>query len=367
MIVMPVATQRGGAEATLLDLLRHSRGEVRWLVAFLEDGPMLREAESLDAATVLIPAGRVRELHRAVSVIRRLGAAMRSWRSDAVVSWMSKAHLYTAPAARALGVPALWFQHGLPSPTDPIDRLAALAPADEVLACSRTVAAAQAAIWPHRRTRAVHPGVELDGPAVTSAAARRALLVGVPEAAPVIGIVGRLQRWKGMHVLIDALPMILERHPDAHVVIVGGDHPLEPGYRDELTAQTRRLGLADRVHLAGYQPRAVEWMQAFDVVVHASDNEPFGLVVLEAMALGKPLVAGSEGGPAEVVRDGIDGLLAPFGDANALAAAVNRYLDDPRLAAELGAAAAERAREFTPQRFAREVVGELATCARVGW
>jgi glycosyltransferase involved in cell wall biosynthesis len=358
---MPVATQRGGAEATLLHALRHAPKEVSWLVAFLEDGPMVETVRSLEVQALVIPAGRVRDGRRLVQATRQLGRAVRGWRADVVVSWMSKAHLYAAPVAKLLDIPALWFQHGLPSARDPIDRMVTLLPARVVLAPSHTVARAQESLWPHRRTHVAYPGVELDQSANDSAIAPRERLseVGVPPEAPVIGIVGRLQRWKGVHVLIEALPRILASHAGAHAVVVGGDHPLEPGYRQELERLARELGLAHRVHLVGYQADGQAWMRGFDVVVHASDNEPFGLVVLEAMALGKPLVAGAHGGPAEVVRDGVDGFLVDFGDREALAERVVRYLDDPRLAQRMGAAAARRARDFSTTRFANSVADAL--------
>jgi glycosyltransferase involved in cell wall biosynthesis len=357
---MPVATQRGGAEATLVHLLRHGREDSRWLIAFLEAGPMVELAASLGAESVVIPAGRVRDLPRLVAVVHRLVGAMRAWRPDVVLSWMSKAHLYTAPAAGLLGIPALWFQHGLPSRTDPIDRLAALAPAATVLVPSRTVATAQAAIWPRRRTHVIYPGVDVEWKRPQSAnAIEMRASANLPAKATVVGMVGRLQRWKGMHVLVEAMPAVLARCPDAHAVIVGGDHPLEPGYRDGLLAIAARLGVQDRIHLVGYHADARCWMDAFDVVVHASDTEPFGLVVLEAMALGKPLIAGARGGPSEVVREGVDGFLVEFEDVGALADRIVRYLEEPDLARRMGSAAAERAREFSDQRFAREVVREL--------
>jgi glycosyltransferase involved in cell wall biosynthesis len=94
-------------------------------------------------------------------------------------------------------------------------------------------------------------------------------------------------------------------------------------------------------------------------VVHASDGEPFGIVVIEAMALGKPVIAGSEGGPREILTDGVDGLLVAYGDADALAAAVRVYLDDPEFARVVGAAARRRAAEFSAARYADNVIAAL--------
>jgi glycosyltransferase involved in cell wall biosynthesis len=339
-------------------LLRHGPPHAHWLVIFLEDGPMVAAVGALGADTAVVEVGRVRDVGKVVPVIRRLTAIARGWRADVAVGWMTKAHLYTAPMAATLGIPALWFQHGTPGRTDPIDRLATLLPARFVLAPSKTVAAAQAALWPRRDVRVAYPGVELP-PADRTANAELLRSLGIPAGAPVVGLVARLQRWKGVHVLVEAFPAVLERHPAAHAVVVGGDHALEPGYRQELLALADRLGIADRVHLAGYQAGAQRWIDSFDVVVHASDNEPFGLVPLEAMALGKPLVAGAAGGPSEVLRDGVDGFLVPFGDAAGLAARIDSYLGDPELASRIGRAAAERAGEFTVERFVAVVVAAL--------
>ncbi len=358
LVVMPVATRRGGAEVTLLDAVRHTRGRAQWLVAFLEDGPMVGEVERLGGRAVVVPAGRLREPWRLAGVSRRLAALARAWRPDIVVGWMPKAHLYAGPAARVLGLPSVWFQHGLPSPRDPIDRLTALLPADGVLAPSRTVAEDQNRIRPRRPLHVAHPGVE---PADAAPAPRAELLAeaGIPARAPVVGLVARLQRWKGVHVLVGAMPHVLAAHPDAHAVVVGGDHPLEPGYREHLVALATRLGVADRVHLLGFQPDARSWMRSFDVAVHASEREPWGLVVLEAMAAGRPLVAGAAGGPAEIVRDGVDGLLVPYGDEAALAERIRRLLDDPALAERLGRTAAARAADFSASGFADDVVAAL--------
>jgi glycosyltransferase involved in cell wall biosynthesis len=205
-----------------------------------------------------------------------------------------------------------------------------------------------------------YPGIDVDGMTAEPGNAGAPLsALPIPAGAPVLGLVARLQRWKGVHVLVAALPHVLRAHPEAHVVVVGGDHPLEPGYRLELEQLAARLGVADRVHLTGYQADARSWMRAFDVVVHASDNEPFGLVLLEAMALGKPLVAGAEGGPTELVRDGEEGFLVPFGDAAGMADRISQLLADPELGRRLGGAGLERARAFSPARFAGDVLATL--------
>jgi glycosyltransferase involved in cell wall biosynthesis len=169
-------------------------------------------------------------------------------------------------------------------------------------------------------------------------------------------MVGRLQRWKGMHTLVEAMTIVLRSHPDAHCVIVGGAHKLEPNYPAFLDGVIRRSGVENHVILAGYQPNPELWMQAMDVVVHASSKEPFGLVVLEAMSLEKPIVACDSGGPREIITDGVDGVLFPYGDPEALSRAIRTYLDDPALARRIAEAGRRRALHFTTDRYAASLV-----------
>jgi 2-polyprenyl-3-methyl-5-hydroxy-6-metoxy-1,4-benzoquinol methylase len=116
------------------------------------------------------------------------------------------------------------------------------------------------------------------------------------------------------------------------------------------------LGIADRVDFVGHQDDVYPWLDAIDVVVHASLGEPFGLVVVEAMALGKPVVATAAGGPVEIIEDGVSGILTRPGDVAALAGAVEGLLGAPTTALALGARARERAREFSDQRTAEQFV-----------
>jgi glycosyltransferase involved in cell wall biosynthesis len=242
-----------------------------------------------------------------------------------------------------------------------MDRLVTLVPADRVIACSRHVAQMQNELRPARSTTVVYPAVNLsdfdyDSLPSPSEARRR---LGLPVDGPLIGLVGRLQQWKGVHVLVDAMPHVLKQHPLSQAIIVGGEHALEPNYLAFLHRRIEAHGLEQAVHLVGYQSNIPLWMQAMDVIVHASNREPFGMVVIEAMALGKPVVAGADGGPAEIITPGTDGLLAPYGDAGALSAQIVRYLNAPNQMMATGTAAERRARDFSVERFSRNLLKSL--------
>jgi glycosyltransferase involved in cell wall biosynthesis len=361
---MPVAIQRGGAEQLLLQLLEHGRDlGISWHVTFLEPGPLRDAVEDLGVPTQVIDIGRVRDPLRGIAGLLRLVAGMRARQPDVVLAWMTKAHLYSGTAAALTRTPALRLQHGYPD-RGRIDRLADRIPTRGVVVPSRTVAQAQRAVTPCQRIWVAFPGVSSvqaesgDDESPTVLRAR----YGIPNDAPLVVIVARLQRWKGVHVVVQAVPQLLATRPDLHLVVVGGEHPLEPAYRADLEGMTRALRVDQNVHFTGHQPRPRAWMAAANVVVHASSNEPFGIVVLEALASGSPLVATAGGGPSEIITDGVDGLLVPFGDVPALAASVGRLLADAGLCCRLAAAGRARAAEFTPLQFAQAVADAVREC-----
>jgi glycosyltransferase involved in cell wall biosynthesis len=358
---MPLGEQRGGAELSLVHVLQHA-AEVGLepVVAFLQDGPLVARCRGLGVETVVVEAGRLRQPGAYLRAIRRLAAIARG--CDAVLGWMTKAHLYSGPAAAMARRPRAWVQAGLPFRRAPVDRLAALIPAGLVITLSREGDRAQRRLRPRRPTRRAFPAVDLAlfDPARLPPPADLRVRLGLPAGAPLFGTIGRLQRWKGFHVLVEALPLVLREEPEAHCVLVGGPHPREEGYLDELRDRATALGVADRIVFAGHQTNPHEWMQALDVFVHAASREPFGMVVIEAMALGKPVVATDDGGPTEIVTPGRDGVLVPYGDARRQADAVVGLLRDGELRASLGAAGRRRAAEFSTEQFAGSVAGALA-------
>jgi glycosyltransferase involved in cell wall biosynthesis len=361
LIVMPLATPLGGGEQSLRQLLNHGRRTgITWRVIYLRDGPMVGETRALGIDVDVIDAGRFRDIGRRVGAVRRLAAVAREWRADLILGWMVAGQITAGVAGWLSKIPVVWYQVGLPRP-DWLDRVATALPARGVLVNSRACGEAQSRVWPLRAQRLVYPGVSLDAfnPDLLATPQRMRAALGLPSAGPLVGIVARLQRWKGVHVFIDAVALAATRHPDLHVVVVGGAHETEPGYGDELRERARQLGIESRIMFAGFQSNVPEWMQAMDIVVNASDREPFGMVVVEAMALGKPVIAGQDGGPAEVITDGVDGLLAPFGDASALGAAISRLIDEPALTQRLGVAARVRAAAFDERAFAERVITAL--------
>lgn len=202
---------------------------------------------------------------------------------------------------------------------------------------------------PAHRVRTVYSGVPARAvPRADRLGALRAEL-GLPAGAPLVGTVGALAAHKDPLTLVRAFARLRDREPEARLLVVG-DGPLRP----EVGREVARLAAGDRVVLAGLRPDPVECLALLDVFVASSYLEGLNTSVLDAMSLGRPIVATRAGGIPEIVRDGETGLLVAPRDPTALAAAVARLLEDRALASRLGAAARTLSAEFTAERMVRE-------------
>jgi len=174
----------------------------------------------------------------------------------------------------------------------------------------------------------------------TERVARLRAAWGIPDGAQLVVLPGRLTRWKGQGVLIEAAA----RLPcSVHVVLAGSDQGRR-AYSAELRAQAARLEIAERVHLVGECRDMPAALLLADVVVHASTApEAFGRVVIEAQAMERPVIAADLGGPAETVDQGTTGWRVPHADAAALAQAIAKVLTMPEAARRAIGQAARRA------------------------
>lgn len=184
--------------------------------------------------------------------------------------------------------------------------------------------------------------------------------IGAPPDAPVISFVGRLDPWKGAHVFVEAAIRLAAQWPQARFLICGGPPDGFEAYAETLRARVRDAGVGSAVRFLGFRPAGApiaRLMAGSDVICHCSVNpEPFGLVVIEAMALGVPVVAAAAGGPLEIVTDHVDGRLTPPGDPAALAEAVGALLAAPDAAARLGREAKRTVeRRFSQGRFTADL------------
>jgi glycosyltransferase involved in cell wall biosynthesis len=188
-------------------------------------------------------------------------------------------------------------------------------------------------------------------------AIRREFGLGVQD--PLIVQVAQLVAWKRQHLVLEALPRVLERHPTARLLLVGAETAAHAGdgtYTAELERRVAAAGLEQNVVLTGQRRDVREILAAADVFVLPSVGEPCGLASLEAMAMEKPVVSVRAGGTPEVVEHGKAGLLGEPDDAEELAANLLALLDAPERRRTLGEYGRRRVLEhFTVQRMADDV------------
>lgn len=182
---------------------------------------------------------------------------------------------------------------------------------------------------------------------------------GIPQNARIAGIAARMNPWKGQQELIGASSLLRERFPNLHVMILGAD---VPEFRTEFEKRAREGGIADRVHFGGYQKDVRPFMHEFDLFVHPSYREPFGLAIAEAMAMRKPVIACGTGGVPEIITHGEDGWLVEERSAEAVATAISTLLNDGALCRRLGARARETVRDrFSPRQQCTTVAQRYAS------
>jgi glycosyltransferase involved in cell wall biosynthesis len=262
----------------------------------------------------------------------RLEALIRA-EKVAIVHARSRAPAWSAwLASRRTGVHFVTTYHGVYNEDVLLKRSynAVMARGEIVIAASRYVA--ELIVFRHKvyptRVRVIPRGVD---PAVFDPAAvgpdRVARLVRewrLPDGVPTVVLPGRLTSWKGQPVLLAAIARLARR--DVCCVLVGSDQGRHR-YSAQLVRQAERLGIADRVRLVGNCDDMPAALMLSDVVVHASVRpEAFGRVVIEAQAMGRPVIASDLGGPVETVRHGETGWRVPPDDPAALAAAIDAAL-----------------------------------------
>ena len=327
----------GGGELSLLGLLA-GLDRTRWAATLVvpSDEAVATRARALGLPVRVIPLPTLRRpgpaIVRSVLALRRL---LEATRAALIHANGSRAMAYAGLAGRVAGRPVVW--HVRVAERDALLDRALGALATAVIVISRSVERR----FPRalaRKVRLVHNGVDLTRfqPRPPSGDLRRAL--GVPDEAPVVGSVGRFVPFKGYAHLLDATALVQRTRPGVHWVLVG-----DGALREELEARGERLGLAPQIHFTGWRDDIPELLALCDLFVLPSVNEHFGRVLIEAMAMARPVVATNAGGVPEIVVDGETGLLVAPEDPAALAGAVDALLGDPARAARLGTAGRRRA------------------------
>lgn len=350
------ATGLSGAEAHLLALSGALRGEGFECSLIVLAEPRRTPTALFDAARAQsIPADRVALAHDLdLAAVAKIGAALKSAQTQIVHTHMIHGDLYGALAARRAGLAVVQSRHN----DDRFRRLwlvklltrALAAQTRRVIAISDSLAAFVRDVEGVPASKIVRIHYGLDPASMTSRARPGGLRneLNIGGGVPLIGAVGRLAEQKGLRYLIEAFGRVRDSVKNARLVIAG-DGPL----RADLEARSASFGGA--VHFLGWRDDAPTVMADLDVLCVPSLWEGFGLVSLEAMALGKPVIASRVSALPEIVADGETGLLVPPAEPVALADAISALLGDPARMRAMGARGRERLeRKFTVEQMARQ-------------
>jgi glycosyltransferase involved in cell wall biosynthesis len=176
----------------------------------------------------------------------------------------------------------------------------------------------------------------------TTPAALRAAL-GLAADAPVLGLIGNIKGWKGQETLVRAMDRVRQERPDVRCLLIGATAPADEPYEREVKALIAERGLEQHVLFTGFQKNVADFVAMVDIVVHTSVlPEPFGRVILEAMACRKPVIGTRAGAITEIVDEGVTGLTFPPRDADALAEAILALVKDPERCRRMGEAGYDR-------------------------
>lgn len=325
------------------------RGNVRPTLYFPSEGPIVdrARAQHLPVCVVKAPSGmitfaagttpNIALLFNAASYAVKLSKVLSRDRPDIVWTNSAKAHVYGGIAALAARKPRVVFMHDiLPNKSSAVRLITrGSVQVRSALIVANSVATLESAtLNPRAQRRAIilYPPI---GDEYFAKVPRTADKFERPAR---FLLVGRIAKWKGQDVAVEAMHVLRSQmRLEASLTLVGsalfdGDMSFE----QELRSLISRRALDGCVHLAGFHQHPHALVNNFDYAIHCSTRaEPFGQVVAEAMAAGLPIIASSAGGPAEIIEDGVTGLLVPPDNPVALALAMKQLIESPSLAAQL--------------------------------
>jgi len=372
VLFVDILSELGGSEINLLNIVRQfSPDSIRPILACPDKGPLISRAREMGIEVAPIPmrgeacetnmlrgmqsrglfkvlAKTVGELFRIVFSLRKI---IRQTQPDVIYLNTLKSGILGGCASFFTGIPTVQHIQDILDENEFNPLLWSVLRGSLMIFPSRLIAISDAVRHSvmamginTKKIQTIYNGVDLDAFGVSENTDGVREKLGLALDRPVVGIIGRLMRWKGQHVFLRAAA---EVSSDAQFVVIGGLFWESPEYADELKRLPRELNIEDKVIFTGHQDTIPEYITGLDIVVHASIKpEPFGLCIIEGMAAGKPVIGANAGGVPEIVVPGVTGLLVSPGSVQELAAAIEQLVADQQLRLTMGEAGRKRAEDY---------------------
>jgi len=366
VLVVDCSIGVGGAEVTLLSLLRRlDRTRFVPIAAVTSEGRFRQRLTEIGIESYIVPMDpllRTRNPFKLAryplavrTAVRALARLIRERDISLVHTNSMRAHLYGLLAAHRVSVPAVPHLQDLnrrPMARRIINFLFGHW-ADRIVVNSKAV---RALFDDDRRCRdkveLIYPALEIEDfdPAISPREIQAKF--GLDGCYPVVGLVANVHPMKRPEDLIRAAPAVLAEFPTARFLLIGDTSPTPRDYLVFLQQLVEELGLFERVVFTGFCDEIAPFYAAIDMLVLPSSGEPFGKVMIETMAMQKPVIGVADGGPLEVVEDGVTGRLVPPIDPQALAGVIIEVARDPERARAFGMAGRERVKQaYTFERY----------------
>lgn len=330
--VLPALNVGGGVERGTVEIAAAIVAAGGRAIVASSGGNLVHDLTRVGAEHITLPLASKNPL-RIYRNIDALAAVIREKQVD-IVHARSRAPAWSALfAARRTAKPFVTTFHGTYNKRTAVKRLynSVMARGDRVIAISGFIGGHVRRHYgvPNERIRVIHRGVDVEKFAPASVSAQRIVALAeewrLTDGHPVVALPGRLTRWKGQTVFIEAIKRLARR--DLRCVLIGSDQGRED-YRQEIESMINRYDLGGVMRMVDECRDMPAAYMLSDIVVSAStDPEAFGRVVIEAQALGRPVIATDHGGPRETVVEGETGWRIPPGDPQALADAIRHALD----------------------------------------
>ncbi|MCM3161739.1 glycosyltransferase [Metabacillus litoralis] len=311
----------------LYELVKVIRKDAHVEVLFMQDGRLKDAIEELGVKTHLIKSPKMRHGFNVLIWMIKYFVFLKQIKPTLVLSWMPKAHLFTSIPSFIANLPSYWWQHGVPDPPNFFDKITSILPAKKVGSSSTIAKLAQQNLT-KKPVFCTFPGVDIIKHSPNERNRNRIRKeLGIDEDTILIGNVGRIQRWKRQDLLIKSLNLLIKKHSNAKVLLVGGNlYNLDNEYEKEVLSLIKELGLEDKIITTGNQLDVSPYFDAMDIYVHTANGEPFGIVMVEAMLHAKPLIAVKSPGSLEIIKDGVTGFIVDEGSPELLNIAMDKMI-----------------------------------------